>query len=150
MTADTRPWIAELIAFLNEPKKEPGPKLVLTPLEQARFDAKVTRAPNGCWLWTGAKNSRGYGCLGLRKVPWLAHRLASTVAHGAIPKGYEVDHTCHNADLTCRGGKDCPHRRCVNPDHLEQVSATVNANRSNAALGDRPHRQIHTGVDLTR
>lgn len=44
-----------------------------------RFEAKVMVDPNsGCWLWTGAIQSKGYGIMWLEGKTWsLAHRWAA-------------------------------------------------------------------------
>lgn len=53
--------------------------------------------PNsGCWLWTGALDSSGYG-----HMKWLgrtvkAHRLTWESANGPIPSGM---HICHRCDV---------------------------------------------------
>lgn len=78
--------------------------------DRARFWAKVRLGPpNGCWLWTGAGVPNGHGFLALGKrptiQPFYAHRIAWVLAHGAIPDGVAVLHSCD----VCR---------CVNPAHL--------------------------------
>lgn len=99
---------------------------------QQRFMAKVTVLEDGCWRWGGAIQSNGYGSFGKggagRAV--LAHRWAYENWVGLIAGRLEVDHLCHSRSTTCAGGKDCLHRRCVNPDHLEPVTRKVNASRS--------------------
>lgn len=97
-----------------------------------RILARVESQPNGCWRWTGAVNSRGYGCIGSGKKSRniLVHRVALLVRDGQLYPGLVSDHTCHNRDGSCSGGPTCQHRRCVNPDHLEQVTNKVNLNRS--------------------
>lgn len=40
--------------------------------------------------------------------------------------GLDLDHECHNRDLTCPGGPSCLHRRCVNPAHLRPATRQVN------------------------
>jgi hypothetical protein len=93
-----------------------------TPGEGRRFANKVRLDPEtGCWIWTACLNSKGYGCLGLRKVSWLAHRLAHVIFLGPIPEGYEVDHVRE---------RGCKSTACVNPDHLEAVTPEVNAERA--------------------
>ena len=65
----------------------------------ARFWAHVDKSagPDGCWMWTGAKGTGGYGKWGSPYWPGsYAHRIALLMAGGRIPKGYEVDHLCHN------------------------------------------------------
>lgn len=96
-------------------------------LHKAGPDYKVD-PHTGCWLWL--KNVRmGYG----RK--WDGDKLVSAHVwyweqkHGPIPPGTDLDHLCHNRDKSCKGGPRCRHRRCVNPDHLEPATRSVNVRR---------------------
>lgn len=84
-------------------------------------------SPTQCWPWLGRLDESGYGRVGKWSIP--AHRLMYEHAVGPIPKGLELDHLCHTRDLSCCGGVSCPHRRCVNPKHLEVVTHKVNAHR---------------------
>jgi hypothetical protein len=72
-----------------------------------------------CWLWTGATD-RGYPRvaypLGVERSA-RAHRVVYELLVGKIPKGKYLDHLCRV-------------RRCVNPDHLEPVTARENTLRS--------------------
>lgn len=72
-----------------------------------RFWRRVAKS-DGCWLWTGARAPNGYGRfqIGGKGGPYLgAHRFSYELAHGPIPKGMVVMHSC-----------DTP--SCVNPAHL--------------------------------
>jgi hypothetical protein len=92
--------------------------------------AYFTKPGDDCWEFTGYIAPSGYGQLG-RNVG--AHRIAWEVANGRpVPAGLVIDHTCHNADLSCKGDTECPHRRCVNPDHLEAVPSAVNIKRGHS------------------
>jgi hypothetical protein len=87
-----------------------------------------------CWPWLGGISPFGYGMLlGDNGRMARAHRIAYEHHFGPIPEGLHIDHTCHNIDGSCRGGKTCPHRRCVNPAHLESVT-----NRDNILRGVGP------------
>jgi HNH endonuclease len=81
------------------------PKLGRLETMRTRFEAKIAKAPDGCWLWMGAHNSRGYGRFKIKGRLECAHRVAWTIYRGPIPKGMQVLHRC-----------DQP--RCCNPEHL--------------------------------
>lgn len=73
-----------------------------------RFWDRVERPEgDGCWLWLGAKNRRGYGSLCIKKPKREeAHRVAYRLTFGEIPGDQVVRHKCDNPS-------------CVRPDHLE-------------------------------
>lgn len=70
----------------------------------------------GCWLWQLSLNNKGYGRINVNGVVEYAHRVFYKRHNGEIPEGLELDHKCSN-------------RACVNPDHLEPVTHTVNLRR---------------------
>lgn len=71
-----------------------------------RFFAKCSPEPNsGCWIWTSAVNSNGYGVTRYEGKMEAAHRVAWRLYRGEIPPKMFVCHTC-----------DTP--LCANPDHL--------------------------------
>jgi len=72
---------------------------------------------NGCWIFTGYKNAKGYGMMrnGGPNMEY-AHRVFYKRAKGEIPEGMQLDHLCRNPP-------------CVNPDHLEPVTSTQNQRR---------------------
>lgn len=105
-----------------------------------------------CWLWTGMPTPAGYGQIGDRsgecKRTFLTHRLAYRIWCGPIPDDRVIDHTCHTNDASCLGGPRCPHRRCMNPEHLALVTsienvmlghggAAVNATKTTCSRGHR-------------
>lgn len=97
-----------------------------------RFWAKVLKTAT-CWLWQAHIMTNGYGLFSpTHERPVLAHRFAYQEMKGSIPDGLQLDHLCRN-------------RACVNPAHLEAVSARVNVLRGegrcavNAAKTHCPH-----------
>lgn len=95
------------------------------------FMAKVRIEDGGCWTWTaGRYPTNGYGYFRNRK----AHRVAYSLFVGPLDPELTVDHLCHTADLDCPGGL-CPHRLCVRPDHLEQVTREENYRRGRLGAG---------------
>lgn len=112
--------------------------------------AKVVKRANGCWEWTGGTNNRGYGIITLRGARLYVHRASYLLHIGPIPELLELDHLCHSRDETCPGGDGCPHRRCVNPDHLEPVSGAENTRRGAARITHcpqgHPYDQTNTRI----
>jgi hypothetical protein len=78
-----------------------------------------------CWIWTAGRTSEGYGQFKWKQEPiWstLAHRISYYLIVGPIPEGLEIDHLCRV-------------RTCLNPAHLEPVTAQENQLRSESASG---------------
>ena len=96
-----------------------------------RFMKYVRVLPNGCWEWTGCRERGGYGQFRVGKRMRKAHHVAWFLKYGYWPdmKTVETDHICHDPKICTLGGK-CPHRRCVNPDHLKLVPKYTGGNRS--------------------
>jgi hypothetical protein len=87
-----------------------------SPLE--RFMEKIVVSPSGCWEWTGSKNEKGYGMIGLNGKVIGAHKFIYEYHNGPVPKGKELDHSCNN-------------RGCANPVHIRPMS-----HRDNVLRGD--------------
>ena len=71
---------------------------------------------NGCWIWQGGLNFKGYGTMRLKGYGRSAHRNSYEAFKGSIPEGHQIDHLCRV-------------RSCVNPDHLEAVEPRENTLR---------------------
>lgn len=78
--------------------------------------AKYSAAEHsGCTLWTGTKDSGGYGRVYWGNAAYSAHRFSYELTNGPIPDGMLVCHKC-----------DTP--SCINPDHLFLGSPQDNMN----------------------
>lgn len=88
----------------------------------AAFWDKVDKSGE-CWVWTGGKTLKGYGQAYLgptRNSPRKrVHTVSWTLIRGPVPEGLTLDHLCRN-------------KLCVNPDHLELVTAEENTRRANS------------------
>lgn len=80
---------------------------------------KTIKKIDGCWIWQGSVDSKGYGQLMSNGIVWRAHRFFYTNLVGEIPVDYQIDHLCKK-------------KLCVNPEHLEAVTQTENIERSGA------------------
>lgn len=115
--------------------------------EATRFWGRVHKPANdeGCWTWAGRTNDDGYGVFKVKRagqwVPIRAHRWAYEQANGPTP--LPLDHRCHTNDPNCPPGTDCPHRRCVRPDHLEPVSTRENTRRAHNRRDEIDQEQEH-------
>lgn len=69
------------------------------------FESRYVVRPNGCWEWTGAVTSAGYGSVSFEGEIQSAHRVAYELWVGPIPEDGWVLHSCDN-------------RQCICPEHL--------------------------------
>lgn len=109
--------------------KGPGKRTCEHSCSIARYQMRLwsksgAGSASSCWLWTGHVNENGYGYMTMFGAKRRVHRVAYEWTKGPIPEGLQLDHLCRN-------------RRCVNPGHLEAVTAQENTRR---ALRDGPPR----------
>lgn len=118
----SRPEAEAFAASVSDerPARRPGPKAAPFNLDSIR---RRTLTEDGCWIWQPRGGSNGYAQLSRRingrSVTRSVHRLAYELVNGAISAGMHLDHLCARP-------------RCVNPDHLDVVTATENNRRRDA------------------
>lgn len=85
---------------------------------QTRFCSKAKIGETEeCWPWLGYKTQKGYGVFFKKGTGNIrAHRFAYELWIAPIPEGLTIDHLCKQPD-------------CVNPNHMEPVSISVNTLR---------------------
>jgi len=81
----------------------------------ARFFKVIHVDENKCWNW-GNSQANGYRAIEIKGKTIQAHVFSYEHFVGPVPEGLQLDHLCRN-------------KRCVNPDHLEPVTASVNVRR---------------------
>jgi hypothetical protein len=79
-----------------------------------------------CWPWIGSVDPDGYGLFTHGGRMYRAHRLVYELEVGEIPAGLQLDHLCRVPG-------------CVNPNHLEPVTAAENTRRSPIHFGSQTH-----------
>ena len=95
-----------------------------------KYVDKLT-TPNGCWPWTGSKDSHGYGHFWLNDRLVLAQKVAWELVNGPMPKGKQGLHTCDNPP-------------CARPDHVFPGTRKDNMQdmirKGRKALGEKTNR----------
>lgn len=89
----------------------PGGPVPMNPLTRYKLDDR------GCWIWQGPVQKNNYGTIKWKGKATVAHRVIYELTKGAIEKGLVVDHLCSV-------------KLCVNPEHLETVTPSVNTQRA--------------------
>lgn len=100
----------------------------MTPRQVERFKdrAPIDTGTTDCVEWTGQLDKEGYGAVSYwdsqtgKSVKRKAHRVSYWIHYGFIDER-EIDHLCRN-------------RACVNPLHLELVTAGINTARGQSAV----------------
>lgn len=83
-----------------------------------RFLNKIKILDSGCWKWISTITNQGYGQFWFNGKQRSSHRFIYKYYHGEVNSSLVLDHLCRN-------------RKCVNPEHLEQVSIKENILRGN-------------------
>jgi hypothetical protein len=86
------------------------------PTTEQRFFDSIEEAADGCWTWTGTRDSKGYGNFYVGDRTFKAHRWSYEFFVFTIPEDLEIDHVCLN-------------KPCVNPWHCETVPRIENQRR---------------------
>lgn len=82
---------------------------------------RIRVLPNDCWDWTGRVDEAGYGEFDYQGKSLRAHRVVWVFTGGYLDNRKTLDHLC------CRIS-------CVNPNHLQQVTQSVNTKRMQKRL----------------
>ena len=96
--------------WINRNKSKYPNTANMTVSDIERFCSKITR-DNYCWRFESKSKEKW-----VRFDNKLIHRISYELFVGDIPYGLTIDHLCQNT-------------RCINPKHLEPVTAKVNSDR---------------------
>lgn len=87
-------------------------------IQEYLTDRIVLNPETGCWVWKLRPESKGYGQVWHRDYyGQMAHRVSyQTIGNKTIGEFLTLDHLCWN-------------KLCINPEHLEEVTAEENVKR---------------------
>jgi len=101
-----------------------------------RIQEKILINENGCWIWTGCKNSHGYGVISYLGKLGTASRIAWRAYKGDIVKGLDVCHNCPKGDNPA----------CCNPEPMFLGTRKENIKdcqkKTGHQIGENNHRAI--------
>ena len=118
-----------MICNYPKPRNRQGTKP--KPIAERFWPKVAVSGPLECWLWTAATNGEGYGVFRGRQCRTSAHRTSYELAHGPIPEGLIVRHSCDNPT-------------CVNPAHL--LVGTHRDNTNDKLERERQARGVGTNT----
>lgn len=110
-TNRSKGWVkGQPLRYVRHHKRDkPGP---LVP----RLESKI-EFTDGCWLWRGGQDGKGYGRVFVfGRGAMGAHVATYELLVGPVPEGLHLDHLCRTP-------------LCVNPAHLEPVTNAENVRR---------------------
>lgn len=99
----------------------------VNPFHMKFLEHLADKTPNGCWEWSGARCTDGYGMVVFFGKRWGAHQASYFLNYGEIPHGMLVMHSCDNPP-------------CINPAHL--LVGTKRDNSVDAAKKCRSGGQV--------
>lgn len=94
---------------------------------RARFKAHISIDKYGCWVWAGCTVSNGYTVFGDKGKRYQAHRYSYMIYVDTQIKGV-LHHLCEN-------------KRCVNPQHLVDITGKLHSQISPNWLAYKKARQ---------
>jgi hypothetical protein len=101
---------------------EPVSSRVSSRMARQEFWDRLDRARD-CWLWTGAKDPKGYAVVSVDGRLWKAHRYAWSLVNGReLPAGSRISQLCGN-------------QACCNPEHRLSASGSRSPGRASGPAG---------------
>ncbi|MEN9449735.1 MAG: hypothetical protein RJA83_349 [Pseudomonadota bacterium] len=97
--------------------------------DHIKFISKIKVAKSGCWEWQG-NIFYGYGRFSFKSKAFLAHRCSYYLFNGELLDSLVIDHMCMN-------------KKCVNPDHLRQVTRTLNTLENSGSMSALNSKKTH-------
>lgn len=109
----------------------------ISPIERFWSHVKIINDNDSCWEWRACVKSNGYGHIRVDGKNVHVHKFSYELAHGEIPKGMFVLHSCDN-------------RKCVRPKHLFLGTQKVNIQDMVSKGRDNPLRgENHPKAKIT-